>query len=67
MKTLSLEQLYIHHNQLTVIMVMLWIVISYLGYTLKNDKYKQYISYSLISFALLQELLYYTNRIFFIY
>jgi len=64
MKILSPEQLYIHHNQLTIIMVIVWIVISYLGYILKNDNCKQYISYGLIAFALLQELLDYINRIF---
>ena len=57
MKTLSPEQLYMHHDQLTVLMVVFWIIFSYLGYKIQNLKHKQYISYSLITFALLQEIL----------
>ena len=64
MKTLSPEQLYMHHDQLAALMVVLWIIFSYLGYKIQDLKHKQYISYSLIAFALLQEILDYTNRIF---
>jgi len=64
MKTLTPEQLYMHHNQLTGLMIIVWVVFSYLGYKIKDIKQKQYISYSIIIFALLQEILDYTNRIF---
>jgi len=64
MKTLSVDQLYFAHNQLTLIMVALWVTVSYTGYKLQRKKYKQYVSYGLITFALLQEILDYINRFF---
>ena len=64
MKTLAPEQLYVLHDQLTIVMVCLWISLSYVGYKLQNTIYKQYISCGLIIFALLQVFLDYTNRFF---
>ena len=64
MKTLSPNELYLLHDQLTFVMVFLWITLSYIGYNLKNENYKQIISYGLIAFALLQEILDYSNRFF---
>lgn len=64
MKTLAAEQLYFYHNSLTIFMIGVWILIIYLGIKLANNQSKIYISYSLISFCLIQEILDYTNRIF---
>lgn len=65
MKTLSPDQLYFYHDSLTIFMAVICLIIVYLGLTIKNQHYKKYISYGLISFALLQEMLDYSNRIFF--
>ena len=64
MATLTPEQLYMHHNQLAGLMIIVWVVFSYLGYKIKDIKQKQYISYGIIIFAILEEILDYTNRIF---
>ena len=64
MKTLSPDQLYYFHDQLTFVMVFFWISLSYIGYKLKNEEYKRFVSYGLILFALLQEILDYSNRFF---
>ena len=63
MKTLPPEQLYLLHDYLTGVMIIVCIIIVYLGITINNSKYKAYISYGLISFALVQEILDYLNRI----
>ena len=65
MKTLMPDQLYFLHDVLTIIMIGIWFIIIYLGLTIKDTKKKLYISYGLISFAVLQEILDYLNRIFF--
>ena len=65
MNPLSDELLYYYHNQLTIVMVLLWFIISYLGYSIKNNKLKIQISYTLILFSLLQEILDWLNRIYF--
>ena len=65
MKTLLPEQLYFYHNQLTLVMMLVWLSTACTGYFLSNNKYKKYISYCLIIFALLQEILDYLNRFFF--
>jgi len=64
MQPLQLEQLYYFHDTLTLFMVCIWLTIICLGLTLKNNKYKIYISYGLIGFAIIQEVLDYINRIF---
>ena len=64
MRTLPPEQLYLLHDYLTGVMIIACIIIVYLGITINNSKYKAYISYGLISFALVQEILDYLNRIF---
>ena len=64
MKTLSPDQLYYFHDQLTFVMVFFWISLSYIGYKLKNEEYKRFISYGLILFAVLLEILDYSNRFF---
>ena len=61
MKTLLPEQLYFYHNQLTLIMIFIWLSISALGYFSYN---KKCISSCLVAFALLQEVLDYLNRFF---
>jgi len=65
MKTLPAEQLYFLHNSLTIFMIGVCLIIIYLGITIKDHKNKIYISYGLISFAILQEILDYLNRFFF--
>ena len=65
MKTLLQEQLYFYHNQLTLVMILAWLSIVCIGCFLSNNQYKKYISYCLITFALLQEVLDYCNRFFF--
>ena len=65
MEPLSNELLYYYHDKLTLIMVLAWVVVSYLGYTLKSNSIKNKISYFLISFSLLQEIIDWLNRIFF--
>ena len=64
MKTLSPDQLYLLHNQLTITMICSWILFSYVGWKIKNIYYKKIISYGIITFAILQEVLDYTNRLF---
>ena len=59
------DQLYFLHNSLTLVMIVSWFVIIYLGFTIKSAKHKLYISYALIGFAFSQEILDYLNRIFF--
>ena len=65
MKTLPIDQLYFLHNSLTIFMIGVCSLIIYLGLTVKTNKYKVYISYGLISFCIIQELLDYLNRIVF--
>ena len=64
MKPLPPEKLLYLHDLLSLFMIGLWLLIIYLGCTLKNNRYKYYISYSLISFAAIQEIIDYINRIF---
>ena len=64
MKPLSTELLYYFHNLLTFIMIGVWIIFSFIGYKLKNQKTITKISYGLIGFSILQEIMDYTNRIF---
>tara|TARA_B100001996_G_scaffold299212_1_gene239614 strand:- start:4573 stop:5241 length:669 start_codon:yes stop_codon:yes gene_type:complete len=45
-------------------MIGVWIVFSFIGYKLKNQKTITKISYGLIGFSILQEIMDYTNRIF---
>jgi len=64
MKPLPPEKLLYLHDLLSLFMIGAWLLIIYLGCTLKNNRYKYYISYSLISFAAIQEIIDYINRIF---
>ena len=64
MKPLTSEQLYFYHDSLTIVMVVCWVIISWVGYNIKNNTLKTKISYCLIGFALFQEVLDYINRIF---
>ena len=64
MKPLPPEKLLYLHDLLSLFMIGVWLLIIYLGCTLKNNRYKYYISYSLISFAAIQEIIDYINRIF---
>ena len=65
MKTLPANQLHFFHDSLTIFMIGVCLVICYLGITIKDSRLKTYISYGLISFAIMQEILDYLNRIFF--
>jgi len=64
MHPLSPEKLYYYHNLLTIIMVFSWITISYLGIKIKNKDLITKISYCLIGFSVIQEILDYLNRLF---
>ncbi len=64
MKPLSPELLYYFHNLLTCIMIVIWVVFSFIGYKIKNKMIITKISYGLISFAIFQEIADYINRIF---
>jgi len=64
MKPLSDDLLYYYHDCLTFFMVFAWIIISYAGFTIKDRKIKKKISYFLISFAFMQEILDWVNRFF---
>jgi hypothetical integral membrane protein (TIGR02206 family) len=61
---LSDQQLYSIHNSLTCILFIFWIVICFLGYTIKNCKYRKNITISLICISAFQELFDYYNRFF---
>jgi len=64
MRTLSADQLYLLHNSLTIFMIGLCLITIYLGIKIKSNKHKLYISYGIISFAIVQEIIDYANRIF---
>ena len=64
MKLLPSEQLLHLHDILTLFMIGIGSIIIYIGHTIKNNRYKLYISYSLIGFAIIQEIIDYINRIF---
>ena len=64
MKPLSPELLYYFHNLLTSIMIGIWILFSFIGYKLKNKVIITKISYGLISFSIIQEIIDYINRIY---
>ena len=64
MRTLSADQLYLLHNSLTIFMIGLCLITIYLGIKIKSNKHKLYISYGIISFAIIQEIIDYANRIF---
>ena len=64
MKPLSPELLYYFHNLLTFIMIGVWIIFSFIGYKLKNQKIITKISYGLVGFSITQEMMDYVNRIF---
>ena len=55
---------YALHNELTFIMIVIWGLCAYLGYKLTKTQHKQYLSYGIIAFALIQEVLDYVNRMF---
>jgi len=64
MKPLSPELLYYFHNLLTSIMIGTWILFSFIGYKLKNKVIITKISYGLIGFSIIQEIIDYINRIY---
>lgn len=64
MKPLSPELLYYFHNLLTSIMIGIWILFSFIGYKLKNKVIITKISYGLIGFSIIQEIIDYINRIY---
>ena len=52
------------HNMFSIVMLIVCIAIPYFGYHLKKQKTKNIFSFFLISFAIIQEILDYINRIF---
>ena len=62
----SIELLSNYHNNISIIMVAIWLVIAYIGYQIKlyNNKLLNRISFLLIGFSIIQEILDYINRLF---
>ena len=58
------ELLLNQHYMFSIVMLVVCIVIPYLGYKLKNKNSKNIFSILLITFAILQEIIDYANRIF---
>ena len=65
MKILPASQLYYLHDILTFIMSFACISICYVGYKIENVAYKKKISFIIIIFCFVQEIVDYLNRIFF--
>ena len=61
---LSDDLLIYYHDNLTLIMAVAWIVISFVGYKITNQKTITKISYFLIGFSLFQEIIDWVNRIY---
>ena len=53
------------HTKLTLAMLVIWVIFACLGLILKNEKYKFYTTAGLIFFGLFQEIVDFSNRIFF--
>jgi len=64
MDTLSPEKLFYYHNLLTMIMIFVWLIFSFIGFKIQNKHLIKNISYGLIGFSIIQEILDYFNRIF---
>ena len=64
MESLSIENLRFYHDSVTIFMILIWILFSFLGLYIKSNDTKRIISFILIAFALSQEFLDYTNRFF---
>jgi len=64
MKPLEPELLYYYHNSLTLFMLGVWLIFSFIGYTFNKRPIIRKISYGLIIFSILQEFLDYINRIY---
>ena len=64
MKPLEPELLYYYHNSLTLFMLGVWLIFSYIGHTFNKRPIIRKISYGLIIFSILQEILDYINRIY---
>ncbi len=64
MKPLEPELLYYYHNSLTLFMLGVWMIFSYIGYSFNKRPIIHKISYGLIIFSILQEILDYINRIY---
>lgn len=64
MQPLNQELLYYYHNFLSSIMVVLWFAFSFIGYKFNKHPIIHKISYGLIIFSILQEVLDYVNRIY---
>ena len=61
---LSDDLLIYYHDNLTLIMVVAWLVISFAGYKIADQKTITKISYFLIGFSLFQEIIDWVNRIY---
>ena len=61
---LTNQELYTYHNQITLFIVFIWIVVCILGYYLKNNTYKNKITIFLILLSLIQEIFDYYNRFY---
>ena len=64
MHPLPPEQLYVLHDYMSIVMLIVCVLICYAGYTLTSQTYKKYVSYTLVAFCILQEGLDYVNRIY---
>ena len=61
---LSDELLRYYHDNLTLVMIIAWLAVSFVGYSIKSQKSITKISYFLIGFSLLQEIIDWLNRIY---
>ena len=64
MNPLPDSMLHYYHNCLTIVMIVLWALFAYLGYSIKSKLIKKKISYFLIFFCLAQEVVDWLNRLF---
>ena len=64
MKPLSPEKLAFYHDLLTLLMLFICVAVSWYGHKTKDNNKKQSITFFLLGFALLQEILDYVNRFF---
>lgn len=64
MSPLEPELLFYYHNFLTLFMLGVWLIFSYIGYKFNKRPIIHKISYGLIIFSILQEILDYINRIY---
>ena len=62
---ISDEALYSAHNSITLVLIVIWAIVCFLGYKITDDTYKRNITLLLISISFLQEIFDYLNRFLF--